>query len=526
MVRLADLCEQLGGELVHAASATAKATTGAAVAADVVVEDVTLDSRELSAGSLFAALPGRSTDGGRYAGEALAVGAVAVLAGAPLALDGPLWVHPDARHTAGLAAALTHGEPAQQLFTAAVTGTNGKTSVCHLAAQLLEAQGRSPAVLGTVGHRLAGAAEVAARHTTPDAPTLHRLLARHLSAGGDSALLEASSHGLDQDRLAGVEPSVAVYTGLSRDHLDYHADVASYAAAKRRLFDQLPEDGLAIIGERDEHAESMVTAALERGARILRYGSSPAADVALVRRVPTHRGQELRVRLPRLGELDLELPLVGEHNAENLLAALAVALEAARQAGAKLSAEALASVVRELVPAPGRLERVVRASDLSGAPSADPTGHRTGPAGPDPAVWVDYAHTPDALARALAALREGLSRGRLWVVFGCGGDRDRGKRGAMGAAAARGADRVVITSDNPRGEDPAEIAAAIAQAARGAGAEPLLELDRATAIRTAILGAAAEDVVLIAGKGHETWQVVGAERLPFDDRLVAREVLA
>jgi UDP-N-acetylmuramoyl-L-alanyl-D-glutamate--2,6-diaminopimelate ligase len=492
VVRLAELVRALGGTW------TPGEGDGPALL------DVTLDSREAQRGTLFAALAGAAADGARFAPGAVERGAAAVLCDRPLELGGaPLWTHPAPRRTAGLAADLVHGTPTADLFVAAVTGTNGKTSVAHFAAQLLEAGGRRPALLGTAGHRLAGGTDLAATHTTPDAPALHRLLARHRAGGGDAAVLEASSHGLDQDRLVGVRVDAAVFTNLSRDHLDYHADEEAYLAAKLRLFEGLDGDAVAAVNADDPVSERVVRTASEAGARVVRYGAAADADL----RVEDHRLEGGRgvLRLAGLdegGSVELRLASPARWMAENAVAALA----AARVAG--VTTDVLIEAVPALRAAPGRLEPVEGSADR-------------------PRVYVDYAHTPDALERALEVCRaEAATRGgRLVVVFGCGGERDRGKRPLMGAVAARLADRCVITSDNPRGEDPEAILEDVAVGATGGAAEVDREPDRRAAIARAIETAAPGDVVLVAGRGHETHQLVAGERVPLDDREVAREML-
>ena len=376
----------------------------------------------------------------------------------------------------------------------AVTGTNGKTTVAHLTAELFECAGQSAACLGTVGHRVGGEA-LPTTHTTPDAAELQRLLARHREAGGVVACLEASSHALDQGRLAGLSVDVAVFTNLSVDHLDYHGDLEEYARSKRRLFEALDEEGVAVVNAADPRGEEMAEAARARGARVVRFGAAGAdlrAEAVSFERSGTAfelvaDGETARVRTP----------LLGRFGVENALAAAAAAIECG------LSLEEVARALEKITPPPGRMEPVE-------------TGDRGF------AVLVDYAHTTEALAGTLETLRPLVGEGGgLVVVFGCGGDRDESKRVPMGRAAAAGADRVFITSDNPRGEDPEAICRAVAEGAAGGAAEVLVEPDRRLAIRAALGAAQRGDVVLIAGKGHETHQEISGEKRPFDDRLVA-----
>ena len=494
MVELDRLVAALGGEL-HA--------THASRAVDVV--DVRLDSRFVGVGDLFAALPGRAADGAKFVRSAADRGAVAVLSPAPLTdAPVPVWVHDRARRVAGEAAALVHGRPSRDMSVIAVTGTNGKTTTAHLAGQLLAHVGRRVAVLGTTGHRLAGGVSLPSTHTTPDAPELQRLLRRHRDAGGDAVALELSSHALDQERHAGLDVSVAVFTNLTRDHLDYHGSMDAYLAAKRRLFEELQAGSAAVLNAADPASEAMARAARSRGARVVTYGVGSRVDLGASHVVPAARGTQLILEGMGISEFEVTLPLVGRHNVENALAALAAVL----MTGASPS-HAVGGLAA-LSPAPGRLEPVDAGASGFG-------------------VFVDYAHTPDALARVLAALREQLAAtpaARILCVFGAGGDRDRGKRAPMGEAVGRGADLAILTSDNPRGEEPEAIARDVLVGLRASGAEHALELDRRAAIALAFERARPGDVVLIAGKGHETGQTVGDTVHPFDDREVARALLA
>jgi len=462
----------------------------------VEVLDARLDSRAVKSGDLFCALPGTRADGAAYIQDAADRGAVCVLApsGTIREVDIPVWSHANPRDAFGAVAARLHGDPSRAMKVVAVTGTNGKTTVAHLTAELFECAGQSAACLGTVGHRVGGEA-LPTTHTTPDAAELQRLLARHREAGGVVACLEASSHALDQGRLAGLSVDVAVFTNLSVDHLDYHGDLEEYARSKRRLFEALDEEGVAVVNAADPRGEEMAEAARARGARVVRFGAAGAdlrAEAVSFERSGTAfelvaDGETARVRTP----------LLGRFGVENALAAAAAAIECG------LSLEEVARALEKITPPPGRMEPVE-------------TGDRGF------AVLVDYAHTTEALAGTLETLRPLVGEGGgLVVVFGCGGDRDESKRVPMGRAAAAGADRVFITSDNPRGEDPEAICRAVAEGAAGGAAEVLVEPDRRLAIRAALGAAQRGDVVLIAGKGHETHQEISGEKRPFDDRLVA-----
>jgi UDP-N-acetylmuramoyl-L-alanyl-D-glutamate--2,6-diaminopimelate ligase len=404
----------------------------------------------------------------------------------------PVTPLPGLRGLAGRLADRFHGEPSHALKVIGVTGTNGKTSVCHFLAQAFDAPGARCGVIGTLGNGLTGALEPAT-HTTPDALALHAGLARLRDAGATRVALEVSSHALDQERVAGVRFDTAVFTNLTHEHLDYHGDMAGYAAAKRRLFSQ-PGLRRAALNVDDPQGAAW-RAGIDPSIEVLGFGFDAAAEL---------RGSDLRFDADGLtlevrhgtAHATLRSPLLGRFNASNLLAALAVL----RLAGLDL-AEAVARLAR-VRTVPGRMERFARSDG--------------------PLAVVDYAHTPDALEAALAALREHC-QGRLWCVFGCGGERDAAKRPLMGAAAEAGADRVIVTDDNPRHEDGAAIAAAIVAGLREPARVEVVR-DRATAITRALHEAAPEDVVLVAGKGHETVQQIGDEARPFSDRALVRRL--
>ena len=455
------------------------------------------DSRAVEPGFLFAALPGSQADGRDFIDQAVARGAVAVLAprGTRLKSNTPpvrLLTAENPRRALARMAARFYG--AQPRTVAAVTGTSGKTSVASFLRQIWAALGHDAASLGTLGLEPArpGAPKSL---TTPDPVELQACLAALARDGVDHLVLEASSHGLDQYRLDGVEIGAAAFTNLSRDHLDYHADMAAYLEAKLRLFGALVAPGGTAVINTDAPEAPKVRATSEgRGLKILSFGTG-ACDLRLLRQVPRAEGQDLELEV--LGRRhETALKVAGTFQAANALAALGLAL--ATGAG---EAEALAALAR-LDGVAGRLEPV----------GVTPAGGH---------VYVDYAHKPGALEAVLQAVRP-HTRNRLSVVFGCGGDRDPGKRPMMGEIAARLAERVIVTDDNPRTEAPAPIRAAILAAAPGA-----IEIgDR----RAAILAATAElgpgDILIIAGKGHETGQIVGDKVLPFDDREVARAAIA
>jgi UDP-N-acetylmuramoyl-L-alanyl-D-glutamate--2,6-diaminopimelate ligase len=499
VIPLADLVRELGG-----------AADRTAIDSEVPIRDVQIDSRRVARGDLFAAIPGSRADGASFVAEAVERGAAAVLAPAPLtpAPRVPAWIHPSARRVAGEVAARIHGFPARGMPVLAVTGTNGKTTTVHLAAHLLRCTGRRPAALGTVGNVLADGVRRATSHTTPDAPELQRLLAEHRALGGDAVALEASSHALDQERLAGLDVSVAVFTNLTRDHLDYHGDLERYAAAKVRLFAALAPRAVAVLNADDPHSERMARAARAAGASVLTFSTRSRADLWASRAELDSRGARFTVQGMGVSRTRVTSPLIGRFNVENALAALAAVL--ATGASPSNALEGLATAL----PAPGRMESV----DTAGLGFA---------------LYVDYAHTEDALRKALEVVRaalaaEGARRGdhggRAICVFGCGGDRDRGKRAPMGRAAGALADVVVVTSDNPRGEAPDAIIGEVCSGLAGSDAAVHVEPDRRRAIALAIELAHPGDVVLVAGKGHETAQIVGSRALEFDDCAVAREL--
>ena len=491
MIRISKLREALGGRL------------SGLEGRDPVVADVHVDSRAVTPHSIFCALPGTKDDGSRFVSDAIARGASCILApfATPLPADVPVWSHESPRSALGLAASRVHGDPSRELFTVGITGTNGKTTTAHLVHQLLTSCGKRSAVLGTAGHRLADGKWIPATHTTPDAPILHRLLARHVEQQGDSCVLEVSSHALAQERTAGIDFRVAIFTNLTRDHLDYHGDFDSYARTKARLFGGLSGDACAIVNADDSASTIMADAARKHGARVLTFSIGSRADLFASDLVTERDGTSFFLSGMGIARTRVKVPLAGRFNVQNALAAIAAVL----MSGASPSdaSEGLVAVTS----APGRLERV-----------------DVGQRGFD--VFVDYAHTDDALANVLTTLRGSKPEGgRLIVVFGCGGDRDTGKRAPMGRAASRAADVAVVTSDNPRSEDPDKIIGEITAGMAPGRCSVVVQPDRRAAIREALREAGTGDVVLVAGKGHETTQEVDGEFLPFDDRVVCAEEL-
>jgi UDP-N-acetylmuramoyl-L-alanyl-D-glutamate--2,6-diaminopimelate ligase len=465
---------------------------------DPEILGLTADSRVVQPGFLFAALPGLRQDGRSFAADAVTRGAAAILTDkvAALALTQEqrdrIAIVTDENPHRRLALLAARFSGRQPRTICAVTGTNGKTSVVHFTREIWTAIGRPAASLGTLGlvspvGRRPGAL------TTPDPVALHRDLADLARQGIEHVAIEASSHGLYQFRLDGVSVAAAAFTNLTRDHLDYHGDMAHYRAAKERLFIALLSPGGYAVLNRDSDEFARLEALCRDGGHpVIAYGADPAADLRLVVCEPQVGGQALVLEL--FGKRrELALPLAGEFQAMNALGALSLVV--ATGAPADAATEALAG----LTEVPGRLQ-FVAANEGGGA------------------IVVDYAHTPDALATVLAALRP-HARGRLVALFGCGGDRDAGKRPLMGEVGTRLADRVYITDDNPRTELPAKIRRAILEAAPNA-----IEIgDRRQAIAMAIADLAPDDLLVIAGKGHETGQIIGNETYPFDDAAIARE---
>ncbi|ARE85111.1 UDP-N-acetylmuramoyl-L-alanyl-D-glutamate--2, 6-diaminopimelate ligase [Roseovarius mucosus] len=451
-----------------------------------------MDSREVKPGFLFAALPGTTVHGAEFIQYALRQGAGAILTdatGARLAQDflslsdAALVVAEDPRQTLAFAAALWFGAQPETMI--AVTGTNGKTSVATFTRQIWERMGLAAVNLGTTG--VEGAYSAPLGHTTPEPITLHRMLAKCEVAGVTHGAMEASSHGLAQRRLDGVHLMAAGFTNFTQDHLDYHASFDEYFAAKAGLFARvLPEDGVAVINIDDPRGAEMAAIATERGQDLITVGRAPGADLRLIAQRFDATGQVLRFEWE--DEVNqLRLDLIGGFQAENVLLAAGLVI------GAGADAEQVFEVLPDMRTVRGRMQ--LAATRDNGA-----------------AVFVDYAHTPDAVATAIKALRPHVM-GRLIAIVGAGGDRDRAKRPLMGQAAAAHADRVIVTDDNPRSENPASIRAAVMQ-----GCPKATDVgDRAEAILRGVDALGPGDALLICGKGHETGQIVGDDVLPFND---------
>ena len=503
---LGDVLDSLHGPGLLEAPAAIPARVRDARAAGVVY-----DSRKASPGSVFVALRGQHADAAEFAPQALSRGAAVVVAerGAPAGVDAPWIVVPDARLALAHLADRYFGHPSGQLRVVGITGTNGKTTTGYLIRSIFEAAGMPCGLMGTVVYSIGGEDREATR-TTPEAPDVQAMLREMVDRSCTAAVMEVSSHALALRRVDGIEFAAAVFTNLTRDHLDFHHDMEEYASAKRRLFEILPDAAPGVVNADDPAAPGFCRAAK----RPVTYALRTAADVTAHDVSLTLNGLAFEARTPR-GSLHLRSPLVGRPNVSNVLAAVAtsVALD--------LPGDAIERGVANLSGVPGRFQVVSNGTD-------------------DLTVIVDYAHTDDALRNLLETARN-LAPGRLVTVFGCGGDRDRSKRPLMAAVAGRLSDIVVVTSDNPRTEDPAAI---VDEILRGmpAPAEHVLQvgverrtvrgpevhtvLDRRAAIERAIELAGPGDVVIVAGKGHEKYQVIGDRVLAFDDVDVAREALA
>lgn len=481
----------------------------------VDVTGVTQDSRRVKPGDLFVAVPGTKEDGAQYVGEAVSRGAVAVLSEKPVGSSQvPFFKVSSARKALALIAANFYNRPAQQLTLLGVTGTNGKTTVSYLLEAMSTAAYSSTGVIGTLGYKVAGRT-VELANTTPDALELHRIFREMVDAGVETVVMEVSSHALVQERVHGLTFKAAAFTNLSRDHLDYHKDIEDYFQAKRRLFgENLSPTGVAVVNGDDTYTSRIYNELRGQKRMAWKFSRQGAGEISATDVSFSLQGIKATLKTPA-GDIPVKSRLMGPHNLENILAAAGVAL------GAGMARRDVQTGIERMTKVPGRMERV--------------ENYMPGPA---PAVLVDYAHTDDALKRALEATRS-LAKGRVIVVFGCGGDRDKGKRPLMGAAAAEGADLVVVTSDNPRTEDPEEIISQVTPGLEKGGLRRisagkaksgekgyLVDADRRVAIETAIGMAHEDDVVLIAGKGHETYQIIGTDKRQFDDREAAAKALA
>lgn len=462
---------------------------GSAPVVEIGIAGITDDSRQVRAGDLYCAIRGYTEDGHRFLSDAAAAGAVAALVEVPRAeVDLPQIRVTSARRAAAVAAQVVFGDPSRDLRLVGVTGTNGKTTTVQLARHILSRRYRTGSV-GTIGVIDPNDERESTGLTTPGPVEFARRLAELKQRGAEVVVVEVSSHALTQDRVSGAAFDVGVFTNLSRDHLDYHSDLEEYRDVKLRLAEQVSADGVLVV-----NADEPAWSSLSGKSRLIRYGLNEEADYSAGEIHLGPMGSRWTLVGPE-GSARVRLPLLGEFNLTNALAAAATA------GALGFSVAELADALASASPIPGRVEVLAE----------------------EPLVLRDYAHTPDALRRLLSAVRP-LAAGRLITVFGAGGDRDPGKRPLMGRAAAEGADYLIITSDNPRSEPPLAI---IAQIIEGVGKTPFESIsDRRAAIGRALNIARPKDLVVLAGKGHETYQVVGDERRPFDEALIVAEILA
>ena len=471
--------------------------------ADALVTDVTHDSRRAHEGSLFAAVRGAQLDAHRFIDQVMKQGALGVISEleAPEKFGGA-WIQvEEIRRAMALAAAEVHNHPSRELQLVGITGTNGKTTTTYLVASIADAAGEPVAMTTTVEYRV-DKERWKAERTTPEATDMQRILRRAVEAGCRMAVMESSSQAIDLHRCDALQYSVAVFTNLTRDHLDYHGTMENYFATKRRLFDGSlgGTPRFSVINVDDERGRELGADLEVNGARVVRYALEQEADVTATAVEHSLEGMRFLLLTPS-GERYLHSPLVGRPHIYNILAATATGLALG------YDLEVIARAIETCAGAPGRFERVEHAGDF--------------------AVVVDYAHTDDALINVLRTARDVVAAGgRVITVFGCGGDRDRSKRAPMGEAAATLSDVVILTSDNPRTENPLQILADVEKGMRET-AKPYEKIpDRREAITHAIMEARAGDLVVIAGKGHEDYQIIGREVFHFDDKEVAREALA
>jgi len=470
-------------------------------AGDPEICAVEYDSRRVKPGTLFVAMRGESSDGNRFIDQAIAAGATAVVTDSDREPEGVAWATvPHGRRALATLSANFYRHPASKLGITGITGTNGKSTTAFLIEAILRAAGRSGALVGTIEYHVGGKV-LPAPHTTPESLDLQRLFCETVATGGTEAVMEVSSHALVQGRTYGIPFDVAVFTNLTRDHLDYHRSMEEYFYAKRILFagSGSPPPRVAVLNADDEYAMKLAEFSQSRGSEVFTYGWSKG-DFHAARVEITPRGTRFQLNSPH-GSVAISSPLIGRVNVYNILAS------AAATVARGCSLEAIAAGIADLKAVPGRFERVDCGQPFT--------------------VVVDYAHTDDALRNLTSLAREFVKQnsGRVITVFGCGGDRDRTKRPLMGEAAGRGSDFVVLTSDNPRSEDPLAIINDAVVGLQRSGTRYKTEPDRRAAIAVAISEARSSDIVLIAGKGHEKVQISRTGTVPFDDREVAADVL-
>ncbi len=460
--------------------------------ADREIVGLDYDSRRIEPGYLFFAITGYQQDGRKYIPQALEKGAVAVVSQHPEALKEAVRVRvKNIRRAMALMSSAFYGHPAQRLTAAAITGTAGKTTTSYLLRSILRAAGQRVGLIGTIRYLIEDRSSPAP-NTTPESLDLQRLLAEMVQAGLGAVVMEASSHGIELERVAGIPLAAAVFTNFSQDHLDFHGDMENYFRAKRKLFEELPPESWAVVNGDDERSQQILAATR---ARHLTFGLKRRDEVQGRILFSDISGSQIVIRYQGQ-EQPVKLNLPGRHNVYNGLAAAAAAISLG------VDLRTVARGLEQVASVDGRMERIDMGQDFT--------------------VLVDYAHTPEELERLLAAVRS-LSPKRIIAVFGCGGDRDRSKRSLMGRAVARQAEMVIVTSDNPRTEDPEAIIEDILPGLEGA--EYLVIVDRRQAIREAMALAQPGDAVVIAGKGHEDYQIIGTTKIHFDDREEAREAI-
>jgi len=455
-------------------------------------ESICDDSRKAAPGALFIAVRGSARDGHDYLDKAKELGAAAAMVEDSSRTTLPVIVVREGRKAAAIAAGAAYGDPSRELRMIGITGTNGKSTTAGILRHILDRPGSRAASIGTLGVLFGSAAEVVpggAELTTPGPVELQRVLRELVNRGVKTVAMEVSSHSLDQRRIDGLAFDAAVFTNLTRDHLDYHHTMEAYFQAKARLMEYLQPEGTAVVNVDDSNWST-----LPDSRKKIHFGISPRAEVRATEVKFSPSGSDWNLRY-KSQSVPVKLPLIGDVNVHNALGSAAVGITFG------LSLDEIAASLAKLPQVPGRLEVISRR----------------------PTVLRDYAHTPDAIQRALAAIRP-FTEGKLILVFGCGGDRDRGKRPEMGKAAEAGADIVIITNDNPRTEDPEQILDDIEKGMKPGRHQRITK--RKTAIQSALSQAGEGDVVLLAGKGHETYQIVGTTKLPFDEKLIVRELLA
>lgn len=460
------------------------------ISGDAEVTSVSSDSRRCGAGSCFIAVRGPDVDGHQFVGRAVAAGGSAVVCEDAAAVPSgtPFVIVKDTKKAVGPLAQAMLDWPCRKLTTIGITGTKGKSTITYLVRAILEAAGKKAGLLGTISYET-GSRTIVANNTTPGPIELASMMDEMLREGMSHLVMEVSSHALHQGRVAGIDFAAAVFTNLTGEHLDYHKTMEEYLAAKRIMFENISPAAAAVINNDDKAGFTMMQAARNAGGRVLTYGIDAACDVQGVIEHCNHRGTQITI-IHAGKAMPVFLPLIGRHNVYNCLAAAAACVAVG------VEWDTIIEQLGQTVRVPGRLERV--------------------PVDAPYEVFVDYAHTDDALKNVLTAVRP-MTKGKLITMFGCGGDRDRTKRPRMARVAQELADTVIVTSDNPRNEDPHEIIRQVVAGLDQAGAKPIIEPDRKAAIKLAIAIAGAGDVVILAGKGHENYQIIGTEKTHFDD---------